>query len=93
MTTEAEPLDRIDAAVTVKLRRDRFVKVCAERGLNTNAAIATTVGLSERQIERIINDGADPSGRFIGRVLATWPMCSFRALFAVVNETTGEEVR
>jgi predicted DNA-binding transcriptional regulator AlpA len=88
MTTRSET-----SAVTVKLRREIFNKVCAERGLNTIAAVAKTIGLSERQVDRVVNDGDDPSGRFIGRALAAWPLLSFRALFAVVDETTGEEMR
>lgn len=99
MKTEVEPLDSI-AAITVKLRRERFIKACDERGLKTDAAIATLVGLSEKTVRRVVNlnDNPkivpdDPSGQFIGRTLAAWPMYSFRALFAVVDETTGEEVR
>jgi len=79
--------------VTVKLRRDRFAQVCAERGLKTTAAVAATIHLSERQVDRVVKDGDDPSARFIGRTLAAWPLLSFRALFAVVDETTGEEMR
>lgn len=94
MTTEAEQQNSpTGSAITVKLRRDQFVKVCAERGLNTNTAIATTIGLSGRQIERVVEHGAGPSGRFIGGVLAAWPMYSFRSLFAVVDESTGKEMR
>lgn len=94
MTTTSEPTATPTATdVTVKLRRDRFVQVCAERGLKTNAAIAKTIHMSERQVDRVVTDGDDPSGRFIGRTLAAWPLLSFRALFAVVDETTGEEMR
>lgn len=91
MTTEAEQQD--GPAVTTKLRRTAFAQVCSERGLNTTAAIASAIGLSERQIERVIKENADPSARFIARCLANWPMLSFRSLFAVVDETTGEERR
>lgn len=94
MTTQSELSATAPAPdVTVKLRRDRFAQVCAERGLKTTAAIAKTIHLSERQVDRVVNDGDDPSGRFIGRTLAAWPLVSFRALFAVVDETTGEEMR
>jgi hypothetical protein len=94
MTTKSEPPTTSPAPdVTVKLRRDRFAQVCAERGLKTTAAVAKTVHMSERQVDRVVTDGDDPSGRFIGRTLAAWPLLSFRALFAVVDETTGEEMR
>lgn len=94
MTTTSEPSATDPASeVTVKLRRDRFAQVCAERGLRTTTAIARTIHLSERQVDRVVNDGDDPSARFIGRTLAAWPLLSFRALFAVVDETTGEEMR
>lgn len=94
MTTTSGPSATDPASeVTVKLRRDRFAQVCAERGLRTTTAIARTIHLSERQVDRVVNDGDDPSARFIGRTLAAWPLLSFRALFAVVDETTGEEMR
>lgn len=94
MTATSEPSTSAPATeVTVKLRRDRFAQVCTERGLKTTAAIAKTIHLSERQVDRVVNDGDDPSARFIGRTLAAWPLLSFRALFAVIDETTGEEMR
>lgn len=94
MTTKSEPPATGSAPdVTVKLRRDRFAQVCAERGLKTTAAIAKTIRLSERQVDRVIDNGDDPSARFIGRTLAAWPLLSFRALFAVIDESTGEEMR
>lgn len=94
MTAESTPrAPGSDPDVTVKLRRDRFAQVCAERGLKTTTAIAKTIHLSERQVDRVINDGDDPSARFIGRTLAAWPLVSFRALFAVIDEVTGEEMR
>lgn len=100
MTTEVEPLDGTAPAVTTKLRQKVFVQLCAERGLKTATAIAAALGLSDRTIKRTVNlDDKpdfvpdDPSGRFIGRTLAVWPMCSFGALFAVIDETTGKEVR
>lgn len=94
MTAKSEAASAASASeVTVKLRRDRFAQVCAERGLKTTAAVAATIHLSERQVDRVVKDGDDPSARFIGRTLAAWPLLSFRALFAVVDETTGEEMR
>lgn len=91
MTNEAEQVST--AAITVKLRRDKFARVCAERGLKTTEAIAATINLSEKTVTRVTEKGDDPSGRFIGRTLAAWPDFSFRTLFAVIDETTGEEVR
>lgn len=86
--------------VTTKLRQRAFAEVCAERGLNTASAVASFVGLSEKTISRVVNIGNDPkfipddpSGRFIGRTLAAFKRLSFRSLFAVIDETTGEEVR
>jgi hypothetical protein len=94
MTTNPEPsVDTPEPDVTVKLRRDRFNQVCAERGLNTTTAVAKTIHMSPRQVERVVEDGDDPSARFIGRTLAAWPLLSFRALFAVIDESTGEEMR
>jgi hypothetical protein len=101
MTTDAgQPEPSTTPAVTVKLRQDAFKRVCAERGLTTITAIAATIGVSEKTIGRVVNIDDDPnfvpddpSARFIGRTLRVWPMCSFRALFAVIDETTGEEVR
>lgn len=94
MTTESEQLNGTTApAVTTKLRRTAFAQVCAERGLETTAAIAAVIGLSEKTIDRVMNHSAEPSARFIGRTLAAWPMVGFRALFAVIDETTGKEVR
>ena len=94
MTTTSEPSATTPASeVTVKLRRERFAQVCTERGLKSTAAIARTIHLSERQVDRVVSHGDDPSARFIGRTLAAWPLLSFRALFAVIDETTGEEMR
>lgn len=94
MTTNPEAsVDAPVSEVTVKLRRDRFNQVCAERGLQTITAVAKTISMSPRQVERVVDDGDDPSARFIGRTLAAWPLLSFRALFAVIDESTGEEMR
>lgn len=89
MTTE----DTIDAPnVTTKLRHDAFTELCGERDLTTVAAIAKYLGVSEKTVSRV-TDGGTPSGTFIGKTLARWPRCSFRSVFAVVDEITGEEVR
>lgn len=100
MTIDAGQPDSSNTAVTVKLRQSAFRKVCAERGLTTISAIAAVIGLSDKTIGRVVNLDDDPnfvpddpSARFIGRTLRVWPMCSFRSLFAVIDETTGNEVR
>lgn len=94
------PSDPAPPEATTKLRRsesDRggtvLAELCGECGLKTTAAIAAYIGLSPRQTDRVVNHGDNPSGKFIAQALARWPRCSFRALFAVVDETTGEEVR
>jgi hypothetical protein len=90
MTTE----DTIDAPnVTTKLRQDVFNELCQDRDLTTTAAIAKHIGVSEKTVSRVAEQGGTPSGTFIARTLARWPRCSFRSLFAVVDETTGKEMR
>lgn len=79
--------------VTVKLRRDVFAELCTERGLKTTAAIAEHLGLSERTVDRVLNEDSDPSNRFIAKTLACWRRLSFRSLFAIVETKTGEERR
>lgn len=70
-----------------------FAELCAERGLKTTAAIAEHLGLSERTVDRVLDEDSDPSGRFIAKTLARWPRLSFRSLFAIVEIKTGEERR
>lgn len=92
--------DAIAPNVTIKLRQseangDRtvFAELCEERGLKTATAIAKHIGMSDKTVALIVDRDRDPSGKFIAQALARWPRCSFRALFAVVDETTGEERR
>lgn len=94
MTAKSEsPSPATAPEPTTKLRRDTFLEECAARGLKTTAAIAAAIRMSERQVDRVVNEGNDPSGRFIGRTLAAWRGFGFRHFFAVVDETTGEELR
>lgn len=94
MASETELVDGTpEPDVTVKLRRDRFALVCGERNLKTVTAVAKTLRMSLRQVKRVVEEGDDPSAQFIGRTLAAWPLLSFRSLFAVIDQSTGEEVR
>jgi hypothetical protein len=97
MTTEDKP--EAPSAV-IRLRRAKagqgetvLAGLCDERDLKTTAAMAKYIGVSDKTVSRIVDHAGEASGRFIAKVLARWPMCSFRSLFAVVDETTGEELR
>ena len=70
-----------------------FEELCQERGLETNTAIARYMGVSPRQLKRIVGGDDDPSSRFIAMALARFPRCSFRSLFAVIDKKTGQERR
>lgn len=88
MTTEQ---DSIAPNVSTRLRAEVFTELCAERGLNTKAAKAGALGVSEKTISRLIA-GEDAAG-IVAPALAIWRRCSFRSLFAVIDNATGEEMR
>lgn len=96
MTTELGLLvdDETLLKAFLQLRRDTFAGICKDQGLRTIASIAKTINLSERTVDRVINsDDNAASDRFVAHTLGRWPYLRFNSLFAVVDETTGKELR
>lgn len=100
MTNAPSELEDTPPDVSVELRtsdkaegKSVFEELCEERGLRTRAAIARYMGLSARQLKRILDRGDAPGNRFIAMALARFPRCSFRSLFAVIDKKTGLERR
>lgn len=100
MATASNELEDTPPDVSIELRASDkaentsvFEEMCEERGLTTHAARARYMGVSPRQLKRIVEHDDDPSSRFIAVALARFPRCSFRSLFAVIDKTTGKERR
>jgi hypothetical protein len=92
MTTERT--SRIQPAWTVELHRDRFEVIAKAHAWDSNVAVAKAIGISPRQVARVLDGTTAPGVAFIAGLLAAAPETGFRRMFEIVPATdvTGEEV-
>lgn len=90
MTTAAAP-NTPRTTRQVKLRTDRYEKIAASYGWDSNAAAARALGISEATISRILSGKTPPNLPFILALLdVAEDLAGFRRCFEIVH--TPEEV-
>ena len=79
---------------TIKLQLPAFSTVAKLHGWDSPEAIADALGMSPRQVRRVLDGSNDPGVAFIGGLLVAAPELGFRRVFVPVNAalTEGEEV-
>lgn len=79
--------------MTLKIDDRIFQEIARLQGWNTNADIARGIGVSPKQVKRILTGKQEPTARFIAGLLHNTPLAGFRRTFEIVPATnTNEEV-
>lgn len=76
--TERPPL-------TIRPRANTWSSLRAQTGLDTDAALAAQLNVTERTLRNVFTGDTDPSPRFIAHALAAFPFAGFRELFRVAE--------
>ena len=69
---------------TIRLRAEKFRQHARKRGLKSDSASATYLGLNRSTVLRILNEEMGPGERMIAASLAAFPDLKFDDLFEVV---------
>lgn len=69
--------------VTLALNAEKIRRLCEDRGIKTDQALAAELGVDKATASRVLN-GQAPGPRFIGSVLTVFP-AKFEELFEVVD--------
>jgi hypothetical protein len=75
---------------TIRLRAEQFRHHARKRGLKSDSASATYLGLNRSTVLRILNDDMAPGERMIAQALAAFPDLTFEDLFEVVIPAAKE---
>ena len=77
-------------SATIKLRAEKFRQHARQRGLKSDSASATYLGLNRSTVLRILAGDQVPGERMIAASLAAFPELKFDDLFEVVTTRQKE---
>lgn len=78
--------------VRVKLRKDRYRELMTAKGWERPADQARAIGVSQPQVQRVLDDENAPGTAFIGGLLQAFPGFKFEYFFELVDEQDPAEV-
>lgn len=71
---------------TLRLRKDQLGKFRKLAGIETDAALATRMGIDAGNLSRVLRGAQQPGPRFIASLVAAFPGMDLDDLFEVVDE-------
>lgn len=69
--------------LTIRPRDNTWAALKAQTGLDSDAALAAHLNVTENTVRRVMAGHTDPSPKFIAHSLAAFPFAGFRELFRI----------